>query len=539
MKTDSGNKKKWVFLGGILLAGFLTYILSLTSHGLWYDEAIEYYFSKVTSGKVPGGFGKSTMYERILSTYQPPLYNWLMHIWLIFFDSEAGFRMAGVLTTLAGAIGIFCGIDKLINYKWASFGTCVYLFSTAVAHYATECAEYNLVLCCLSWTIYFYIICIKDQKIKNYIGFFLFACFSVYSQYGAAFMVIVLYLSLVIKCIKNKDTRILKTIGIISAIIAVVAVFPLIWFFMLPQMNNQGSVSVSHFPHFRNANIIIDFIVSIILQAAWNFYPSGINGQGNIMYYIQPALVGLAGIFTLAALLKKNNTLKDFAGLCISSWIIFYIAVACSFYGYNGWIQSYGTENMGERYGLFFVPLWVVTLCYGIYVFSGWLKIKLDINIFKGYMILLIIAMCVYIGIEVKVSYSGGYFKEDIREISSVWYENKLYEKKTLVHEWSDAVFHFYLTHNDNYQEKYQNNIINTEMWIRSAGYDGMKTKFEEMGIFGLEEFYYISPAQEWEENTSVFEQLMQDSGYEIKALWKGKSELLYLKKTGLEVMAK
>ncbi len=533
MKTNSGNNKKWIFLVGILLAAFLTYILSLTSHGLWYDEAIEYYFSKVISGKVPGGFGKSTMYERILSTYQPPLYNWLMHIWLIFFDSETGFRMAGVLTTLLGAIGIFCGIDKLINYKWASFGTCFYLFSTAVAHYGTECAEYNLVLCCLSWTIYFYIMCIKEEKTKNYIGFFLFACLSVYSQYGAAFLVIVLYFSLVIRNIKNKNFKILKQIIIISVIIAVVAAFPLIWFFMLPQMNNQGSASVSHLPHFRNANIIVDFIVSIILQVAWNFHPAGM--YGNIMYYIQPALVVLASIFTLAALLRKNKTLKGLAGLCICSWIIFYIAVACSFYGYNSWIQSYGTENMGERYGLFFVPLWIVTLCYGIYVFSGWLKTKLGTNIFKGYMVLLTISMCIYIGIEVKVSYSGGYFKEDIREISSVWYENKLYEKKTLVHEWSDAVFQFYLTHNDSYQEEYKNNIINTEMWIRSAGYDGMKAKFEEMGILGLEEFYYISPVQEWEENVSVFEQLMRDNGYEIKALWKGKSELLYLKKTGLE----
>lgn len=532
MKTNSGNNKKWLFLGGILLAGFLTYILSLTASGFWYDEAIEYYFSKVISGKVPGGFGKSTMYERILSTYQPPLYNWLMHIWLIFFDSEAGFRMAGVLTTLLGAIGIFCGIDKLINYKWASFGTCFYLFSTAVARYGTECAEYNLMLCCISWTLYFYIMCIKEQKTKNYIGFFLFACFSVYSQYGAAFLVLILYLSLVIKNIKDKNFKILKTMILMSVIVAVVAAFPLIWFFMLPQMDNQGSATVSHIPYFRNSNIIIDFIISIVVQVAWNFHPSGLYNSK--MYYIQPALAGIAGLVTLAALLRRDKTLKHLAGLCICSWIIFYIAVACSFYAYNGWMPTRGTENMGKSYGMFFIPLWTLTLCYGIYIFTGWIKAKAGKNIFRGYTILLAAAMCIYIAIEVKVSYSGGPFKDDTREVSYAWYENKAYEKKTLVHEFSDAPFQFYLTHNDSYQEEYQNNIINTEMWIRSAGYDGMKAKFEEMGILGLEEFYYISPVQEWEENVSVFEQLMRDNGYEIKALWKGKSELLYLKKTGL-----
>ena len=530
MKTNSGNNKKWIFLVGILLAAFLTYILSLTSHGLWYDEAIEYYFSKVISGKVPGGFGKSTMYERILSTYQPPLYNWLMHIWLIFFDSETGFRMAGVLTTLLGAIGIFCGIDKLINYKWASFGTCFYLFSTAVARYGTECAEYNLVLCCLSWTIYFYIMCIKEEKTKNYIGFFLFACLSVYSQYGAAFLVIVLYFSLVIRNIKNKNFKILKQIIIISVIIAVVAAFPLIWFFMLPQMDNQGSATVSHIPYFRNSNIIIDFIISIVVQVAWNFHPSGLYNSK--MYYIQPALAGIAGLVTLAALLRRDKTLKHLAGLCICSWIIFYIAVACSFYAYNGWMPTRGTENMGKSYGMFFIPLWTLTLCDGIYIFTRWIKAKAGKNIFRGYTILLAAAMCIYIAIEVKVSYSGGPLKDDTREVSYAWYENKAYEKKTLVHELSDAPFQFYLTHNDSYKEEYQNNIINTEIWIRWAGYDEMRTKFEEMGILGLEEFYYINRLQEWEENTSVFKQLMQDSGYEIKALWQGKSELLYLKKT-------
>lgn len=529
MKTYSDNKKKWIFLGIILFTGLITYILNLTASGLWYDEAIEYYFSKFASGKVPGGFGKSNMYERILATYQPPLYNLLMHIWLMFFDSETSFRLAGVLTTLIGAIGIFCSIDKLINYKWASFGTCFYLFSPVIVYYGTECAEYNLMLCFISWTIYFYIMCIKDQNIKNYIGFFVFACLSVYSQYGASFLVIVLYFSLVIQCIKNKNYKILKMLGIMSIIVLVVAAFPLLWFFMLPQMNNQGSATVSHMPYFRNNNILIDFVLSTIIQFAWNFHSLGLFN--NIIYYIQPALIGIATLVSIFALLRKDKTLKNFAGICIFSWIIFYIAVACSFYAYNGWDSTYGTENMGTHYGILFIPLWILTLCYGIYVFSEWIKIKFNSKLFNGYLILLSISMCIYIAAQVKICYSGGPLKEDMREISSVWYENKAYEKKTLVHEYSDAVFQFYLTHNENYQKEYQENIINTEMWIRSAGYDELKTKFEEMGIFQLEEFYYISRVEDWEDYVLIFKQLMQDNGYEITTLWNGKSELLYIRK--------
>jgi len=529
VKTDSGYKKKWIFLGIILISGFITYILSLTASGLWYDEAIEYYFSKFVSGKVPGGFGKTSMYERILRTYQPPLYNWLMHIWLIFFDSEAGFRMAGVITTLLGAIGIFLCIDKITNYKWASFGTCLYIFSVVVAYYGLECAEYNVMLCCISWTIYFYIMCIKKQNLTSYIGFFLFACLSVYSQYGAAFLIIILYLTLVMKCIYDKNVLMLKKIVLISIIVLIVAVFPLIWFFMLPQMSSQGSASVSHIPYFKYSNVIVDFFVSIMFQFGWNFHVLGMREQ--IISYIQPALAGLAGIVTLIALFRKNKTLKSLIFICLWSWIIFYIAVACSFYAYNGWLPTRGTENIGGRYGVFFIPLWILTLCYGMYVFSDWLKTKASINVYKGYLVLLAIAMCTYISVEVKISYSGEILKEDIREISSVWYDNKAYEKKTLVHEWSDAVFQFYLTHNDAYQEEYQNNIINTDMWIRSAGYDELKSRFEEIGIFNIEEFYYISAVEGQEQYVSIFEKLMQDNGYKIITLWKDKSELLYLKK--------
>lgn len=50
---------------------------------------------------------------------------------------------------------------------------------------------------------------------------------------------------------------------------------------------------------------------------------------------------------------------------------------------------------------------------------------------------------------------------------------------------WPDAVFQFYLTHNNNYKEEY---IV-------------------------------------------IFEQLMKDRGYEISTLWKGRSSFLYLKK--------
>lgn len=80
----------------------MIYVPIATKWGLWYDEAVEYYFSKFLTGPVPGSPGTVNMMERILLTFQPPLYNVLMHFWLRFFDTEFMFRLAGILTTMAG-----------------------------------------------------------------------------------------------------------------------------------------------------------------------------------------------------------------------------------------------------------------------------------------------------------------------------------------------------------------------------------------------------------------------------------------------------
>ena len=65
-----------------LLVIFSIYVVYLTKSGLWYDEGIEYFYSKYL-GVLPEGVqvnaeGKTNMYMRICSTFQPPLYNVLL-----------------------------------------------------------------------------------------------------------------------------------------------------------------------------------------------------------------------------------------------------------------------------------------------------------------------------------------------------------------------------------------------------------------------------------------------------------------------------
>lgn len=530
MKNDLKKLSKWIFLGVPLVVGLIVYMKNLTQSALWYDEAVEYFYSKYMLGAVPGGFNTNSMYERIVNTYQPPLYNWLMHLWLVFFDSEFSFRLAGALVTLLGTMGIFAVLSELTNYHWASLGSLLYIFTGSVAYYALECAEYNLMLCCVSWTLFFYIKAMVTGKTLSLAGFFIFACLSVYSQYGAAFLIITLYLSLFIHCLRSKNKEIIKRIILLTVFVLVVAVLPLIWLFLLPQIQHQGITSVSHNIHFaKNRSMIVDFIMSVLKQLHWNF---GVRGElPRIIRGLPLGVVGVAGIATIIIVVRKNKMAVHLVCICIASWLIYYIMTACSFYGYNSWnAESLGTDNIGGKYGLFLSPLWVTTLVYGAYHFSIFVKEKASNITWILYSVLLAIAIFIFCGAGI-VSVGKPNKKDDVREAAKAWYENKAYDSITLVNQWSDANFQYYLMHSNNYSESYQKRIMTADIWMRYAEFDEMKTHLYNMGIFDLEKFYYIGPSygNSFEDSYDIFVEVMESADYNVSIVQDGKSRLLYL----------
>ena len=102
----ASKQKRTLVYFAVFTAILVIYLLRATASGLWFDESIEFYFSRTLRGPVPGARGNNSLYDRILLTYQPPLYNWLMYVWLLIYDSEFWFRLAGVLVTLIGGAGI-------------------------------------------------------------------------------------------------------------------------------------------------------------------------------------------------------------------------------------------------------------------------------------------------------------------------------------------------------------------------------------------------------------------------------------------------
>ena len=115
--------------------------------------------------------------------------------------------------------------------------------------------------------------------------------------------------------------------------------------------------------------------------------------------------------------------------------------------------------------------------------------------------------------------------KDDIREVTNLWYINDLNSSITLVHQWEDAGFQFYLRHDSRYEEGYQDNIFTTGIWLRTAKTEEINQKLVEMGIFDYNDFYYIGTKSF---NEEFIINAIMDNGYKYNYLYNGISNLVY-----------
>ena len=517
------KKTEWLILAGVLLVIFVLLCLNATRSPLWYDETIEYYYSRVANGPVPGGRTTGNMYERITSTFQPPLYNWLMHLWLLAFDTEFGFRLAGILTTTIGAVGLFLAMRKLAGYPYALFGTAAYMLTGRVADYTLECAEYNLLLCFVCWTLFFFLCSIIDGETKHIAGFFLFSCLSVYSQYGAVFIILPLFAIVIIHFLRKRKK--LKEVLLCTGFAAVAAAL-LIVFFLLPQLNNQGTTGVSHFPVFMKGSFIADFLYHAAFCLGFT--------SGNTLSVV--LLCICAAIAVVTPFLVKNQKARMVlfrllaAGAC--AWVMYYFAAACSFYGYNAWDGRLGTNNIVGRYFIFFTPLIMLIIVAEAYWF---IKAVCDRSgakdsfrrVISACLVLLVLAYC---GMGIRKVFNLR-IKDDVREVEKVWMESGMYDRTTLVHEWTDANFQFYLTHDQAYDARYQDNLVNTDRWIWYADKEEMIRKLSDAGIFKLDEFAYIGPYCDIAGSYYAFVTAAEELGYKTELKYGGASALLFVSK--------
>ena len=171
------------------------------------------------------------------------------------------------------------------------------------------------------------------------------------------------------------------------------------------------------------------------------------------------------------------------------------------------------------------IPIVVVILANGVRVTL--LKIK-NKKIYQILSIAWTIYVIMFCGTQIVQLDFYNWKKDDVREVTEAWFQNQAYESITLVHQWDDAMFQFYLIHNESYDDTWQNHIEAAGMWIRSAEYEEMNDMLSQMGYLKMNDFYYIAPTSE---SYQAFLDVVSNNEFEIEKIYEGKSALIHVVK--------
>lgn len=433
----------------LIIIGIIIFVLvntyKLTNAGLWFDEGVEYWYSK--GGTLPMGLsGSGGFFDRVRSTNQPPLYNMLMFLWLKIMDTEFWFRFFGVV---AGAIGmIFLYKSCRLITKNRMVPLFVVVFTTFIfrqVYYYQEAAEYCLLMPLMHFCLYSFIKYIKDINLKNLIQMSISFILPLYTQYGSAFPVIVMGITALIITIKSKNIKDIKNMIISYGICAVAFGLPLYFlFFRYNVRNNQNFVPFNF--HINFVYDILESITSVVL-----FHFTALNTRsGVVVYFVGILSVILIVLLMLFILFKGSNFAKIFVVIMVATFIFHYTFCKAGFYANSGWFDPNATNRCANRWSLFYTPLIIilmVILLNDFYIILQKVKFN-NINIGHVFFgcVLTFVIMYSYVNFFYHIQYNWG--KENIRGAVQYYVEDdKEKEGRVLVHVDSRHCFAFYMTH--------------------------------------------------------------------------------------------
>ncbi len=511
----------------LMIAAFAFFVLitcyKLTNAALWLDETIEFWFSKIMIGVLPyetaWADAPANMYQRIITTYQPPLYNFLMYFWLKFGTSVGWFRFFGVIMGFLANAAIYKTIKKISNGFIAAgavfFTSCIY----RLVYYWQECAEYCLMLAVLCWTLYSFICLLEEQSLKNIILYTVLSTLSVYSQYGAVFPVLALSVIAYLFILHKKNNEAIRNITVSYLAALLFAAVPLVWFFMIKQMHKQHGGEIQTASFTVDGNIFTDMFKNLKTVINWNLF-SYFDARTTVVFTLVFMISGL-----LVLMLSKKTHTRMLAAANIITWILYYFTVKFGLYSYG---------SFGSRYNLFFLPLWVISIfCFGyeLYVLFRANAPEKLMNFSYLYIGTCITLLVCFMASSWTLKLQQNWSKEDMRGAVDAWLKAGAQDSDTIVYYGSSSGFAYYLRQKDNYSPEMEKNVHYMH-WL----YEKTFEEFAEFvnSTYGNEwpKEIYIA-ATHIQKDLDILISIFTDEGYERKDLYTSNGLLLRLTENG------
>lgn len=401
-------------------------IFRLTHSSLWFDEWIEYHVSQAE-------IWNGDLYQSIIDTFQPPLYNFLMHFWLKINDSILWFRLFNVIIGFLSGILLYRTLKKICNWQVA----CLAVFMLGAAYQwvycIQECSEYALMAFILFFAIYEYVMCI-DRFTIGRMGLFIAACIgAIYSQYGSVFVAVPLLALFFFRVETSKEIGKKKKIIIaISYIISFVAfAVPLYVFFARQQMEHNAI-----------GNNTVPFSSDVLVRL-----PSAL---GNIIGYLfnlhtgnaWKILWGLFGIFLFALSVcvlahKKTDWMKK--SIILTLWITYGVHFLLTELHIYAMIHPGQSLGFLSRYSYFYFPILfaaVPVLFFEIKKQGSPMMIKVLPRLSGAAF------LCIFLSLY---SLLGNWYKAKDDIYAKIWQENRGWKEPTYVLGSAKMAFDYYI----------------------------------------------------------------------------------------------
>lgn len=499
-------------------------LYKLTEAPIWQDEAMEFYCSIPVRGAIRGVTEYATMYERMAYIQQqPPLYNWVMCLWLQVSESEWWYRFSSVVFGFGAAVGLYFVIRKLCGRYAAAFSVIVFSSIYILMYYIKEASEYSLLIMILMWLIYVYFL-ITEEANRRRIAVFVILCLTaVYTQYGAVFAVVPFAVGVLVRLCRQRDWKNVRVCGILYAGSAVGGLL-LLKFFLIPQSANSVSTLFSDKEiMIEKGSIFGDFLNS--LMCVFRFFAIDIDRDWEkIGGLICAAMVVIALIMGYTLIKTKKGALRSFFWCNFASYLVYYSITKLNIYAY-GWY--------GNRYNLFLFPFWFVMITVSLCEFAAVLresgkKSRIRVaHIYGTGLVLACMLYCVYGDYRI----SNHWTKMDLRTVVAAWYENNGYETDTLLDFHQRYAFVYYFTHDGRYDaSQWENIAYNDELEPYDAGSDTQVWKDYLHSEYGgeLPARIYVVTGQ-WNSLVDAFVEL----GYEVEPVADTTAKLFRAVKSG------
>lgn len=460
----------------------LTMIFNLTHSALWGDEWVEYDISQLT-------ITNGDMYESIITTFQPPLYNFVMHFWLKLNQSIFWFRFFNVVLGCISGFFLFKTLKLLYNDKIAVISLSVLAACYQWIYCIQECSEYALMLCALFITIYFYIAACRNFTYRNMFFFILASVMAMYSQYGSFFVISPLLIFLYLTNILSKNVTVQRKIRITVSYLFSLFVFaaPLYFCFARLQISrNQisGNTLKLTFDLLKD----IPFTFGQIIGYFFNL------NSGDIWPLIFKMLSIALIIISIFVLRKSDMDWSKKSIICVLwiSYILHYILVQKHVYAMTHADQSAGFY---VRYSYFYIPLLFTALPIITIEFIQLIGKNTFKDLYKELVILLTICILSF------NSLMENWHKSFDDQFADIWMEHQGWNDTTYLYGVASYGFNYYISHANGYKEGYldnattavDNNNLPLRFWAWRTNWSGddWQTTIEQAQSLGYQVTIY------------------------------------------------